>query len=319
MDHEQAREESMSLKSQRRFIVIGRVGDNSLHDRWIAGGSGERTWDLQLNAYGHDLSRIQNGDLPPVVDRGTKWDSIFRHFSSNPQLLDQYEFIMLPDDDVIMNVDDINRIFEIVVEHDLVMAQPSLSLNSYISYPILLQSSHFKLRYTNFVESMACCIKSSYLRQILPMFERHYTGWGTDLVWGLLMRDPAFRVAVIDEVSMTHTRPLYTGSLYSTFAERNTDPRQEVGTILSYFENAPKAMLVYGGVLRGGRNVGAAETRLRNGLSLLTSATRSRLPIATARAGSAMLLRIVSYLGYRPEQLRPVSGTGAEHWCTSVQ
>jgi hypothetical protein len=309
----------MSMKSQRRFLVVGRVGDKSLHQEWIRGGRNERTWDLQLNAYGHDLSKIQNGDLPPIVDRGTKWDSIFRYFSSNPELLSQYEYIMLPDDDVLMAPDDFNRVFEIVVEHDLILAQPSLSLDSYISYPILLQSRQFKLRYTNFIESMACCIKSSYLRQILPMFERHFTGWGTDLVWALLMRDPTFRVAVIDEVSMKHTRPLYTGSLYSVFAERKIDPRLEIKSIFSYFENAPKAMLIYGGILRNGRVVGEAEARLRNGLSLLAVTPFSELPLATARMGAAMLLRIVSYYGYRPEQLRPVRGSAAEHWYTCRQ
>ncbi|MPR12562.1 DUF707 domain-containing protein [Microvirga tunisiensis] len=306
----------MSIKSRRRFLVVGRVGDKSLHDNWIAEGSSERSWDLQLNAYGHDLSRIQNGDLPLVVDRGTKWDSIFRYFSSNPELLDLYEYVMLPDDDVIMSADDINRVFEIVVEHDLTIAQPSLSLDSYISYPILLQSKQFRLRYTNFIESMACCIKSSYLRQILPIFERHFTGWGTDLIWALLMKDPTFCAAVIDEVSMKHTRPLYTGPLYSAFSEHKIDPSIEVSNILSCFDNAPKAMLIYGGILRDGRAVSDAEARIRNGLGLLAAASRSKLPYATARMGAATILRIISYYGYRPERLRPVSGSEAERWCT---
>jgi hypothetical protein len=96
-------------ETSRSFLVIGRVGDNSLHKNWIADVSCDRNWDLQLNADGTDEARVQDGDLPTVIDRGTKWDSIVRHLKRHPELLDRYAYIMIPDDDLLMQTRDINR------------------------------------------------------------------------------------------------------------------------------------------------------------------------------------------------------------------
>jgi hypothetical protein len=298
-------------KASRKFLVIGRVGDNSLHKNWIADTSCNRNWDLQLNAYGKDETRIQDGDLPTVIDRGTKWDSIVRHLKGNPELLDRYAYIMMPDDDLLMQTRDINRLFEIAVEYDLSLAQPTLSIPSYMCFPILLRCPQFKLRYCNFLESQACCVKSSYLKMLLPMFEKYPTGWGIDLIWTMLMKEPAFCAALIDEVPMTHTRPLFSGPLYDALANKRSDPSRELAAVTGSFTNLPGAMIVYGGVLKSGRQVGGSVARLLNGLYLLSVAHKSKLPLDTARMGAAMLLRIITRIGYRPIQIHPANASAA--------
>ncbi|MDI7862354.1 DUF707 domain-containing protein [Rhizobiaceae bacterium n13] len=300
--------EAQRCSESRRFLVLARVGDKSLHKSWLTDAPVSRTWDLQLNAYGKNESLFRDGDLPTVFDNGTKWDSIARHFRAHPDLFDRYDYIMLPDDDLLMKAADINRLFEIAVEHDLTMAQPALTLESYLSYPILLRMPGFRLRYSTFLEAMACCIKSSYLRSLLPLFERH-SSWGTDLVWGLLMENPAFRAAIVDEVPMTHTRPLYTGPLYDTLAERRVDPRDEVRVFTASFENLPPGMQIYGGYLANGRRVGPFEVRIRNAIGLLNIAGRSKLRFNSYRMGFALLMRAFTRLRYRPEQLRAVAGS----------
>ncbi|MEZ2126348.1 MULTISPECIES: DUF707 domain-containing protein [unclassified Sinorhizobium] len=293
----------------RRFLVLARVGDKSLHKGWLTDSSVLRTWDLQLNSYGKDESLFQDGDLPTVFDYGTKWDSIVRHFRARPELFDRYEYIMLPDDDLLLKAADINRLFEIAVQYDLTMAQPAMTLESYFSYPIILRMPGFRLRYSTFLESMACCIKSSYLRSILPIFERHYSGWGTDLVWALLMKDPAFRAAIVDEVPMTHTRPLYTGPIYNTLAAAKVDPSEEVRRVRASFDNLPPGMQVYGGYLADGRRVGPFWARIRNAIGLFSVAGRSRTPYLAYRMGCGLLMRAFTRLRYRPEQLRAVAGS----------
>lgn len=292
-----------------RFLVLARVGDSSLHRSWIADTSVRRNWDLQLNSYGKEIDRFQDGDLPTVFDYGTKWDSIARHFKAHPDLLDRYDYIMLPDDDLLLEPFGINRLFEIAEQYDLTMAQPAMSIESYMSYAIVLRMPRFRLRYSTFLESMACCIKSSYLRTLLPMFERHYTGWGTDLVWTLLMEDPAFRAAIVDEVPMTHTRPLYSGPMYSTYAKQKIDPRAEIEKMTGCFENMPPGMQVYGGYLADGTRVGPFRTRMLNALGLIRVARRSKLPKVSARMALALVLRAFTRAGYLPEQLRAVPGS----------
>lgn len=295
----------------KRFLVVGRVGDKSLHKSWIADTTCERNWDLQLSSYGFDQSLVQDGDLPPVFDKGMKWDRIARHFMDAPELLDRYDYIMLPDDDLVMEARDINRLFEIMVEHDLTLGQPALSLDSYFAYPVLLRSPQFRLRYSSYLECMSCCFKSSYLKLLLPIFEKHYTGWGFDLIWTMMMKDPAFRSAIIDEVPMTHTRPLHSGPLYGMFADKGMDPHKEIEVLTGSFTNFPNAMIVYGGVLKSGRRVGDAMTRLISGLHLLFVAFRSKHPYAVARVGAVTLLRIFTKMGWRPRQLQPNENASA--------
>ncbi|NHO53724.1 hypothetical protein GOB87_07065 [Acetobacter estunensis] len=108
---------------------------------------------------------------------------------------------------------------------------------------------------------------------------------------------------------MTHTRPLYSGPIYNTFAKDKIDPHEEVRELMSAFENHPGSMEVYGGYLRNGRRVSAFETRMRNAIGLFAIAGNSKLPWNTFRMGCAMLVRAFTKMRYRPEQLRPLSGT----------
>ncbi|WP_140986293.1 DUF707 domain-containing protein [Asticcacaulis tiandongensis] len=299
-------------KSSRRFLVLGRVGDSSLHKHWLEGlAASDRTWDLVLNAFGKDSERVQDGDLPTVFDYGTKWDSIVRYFKANPHLFDQYDYVMFPDDDVLMNAADINRVFEITSTCGLTMAQPSLTHDCYFTFPVLLSDPQFSYRYTSYIESMACCMKSSYFRTLIPMFERHYTGWGTDQIWTMLMDAPAYKAAIIDEVRMVHTRPLYTGPLYKSYSQ-GIDPRQELIILTQSFTNLPKGMHIYGGVLKNGRHINATETRLRFVLNLVKLAFRTHCPIFILRAALVMFLRIFTHAKYKPETLKVRPGSAID-------
>ncbi len=294
----------MMPQTSRRFLVIGRVGGKSLHKSWIEDSSCTRTWDLQLNAYGDAAAQIADADLPTVIDQGTKWDSLARHFRANPELLERYEYVMLPDDDLLMTASGINRIFEVAVEQDLTIAQPAMSIDSFVSYPVLMQCPGFDLRYTNHLECMSPCIKTSYMKTLLPIIEKYVCGWGADHIWALLMKDPPFKAAVIDEVTMTHTRAFYTGTLYDSFAKQGVNPFDEVKVVTALFENFPKRTVVYGGILSNGKVVGNTQVQLRNGAYLVSCALKTRTPYKIFRKGVGMLLQVFTQASYRPAQLR---------------
>ena len=302
----------------KRFLVIGRVGGKSLHENWVAETSCTRTWDLQLNAYGDTASKIADVDLPTVIDQGTKWDSLARHFRANPELLDRYEYVMLPDDDLLMAASGINRIFEVAVTHDLTIAQPAMSMDSFVSYPVLMQCPGFQLRYTNHLECMSPCIKTSYMKVLLPIIEKYVCGWGADHIWALLMQDPPFKAAVIDEVTMTHTRAFYTGTLYDSFAKQGVNPFDEAKVVTALFENFPKRTVVYGGILEDGRTVGNTQVQLRNGAHLVLSALRTRTPYKIFRKGVGMLLQVLTESSYRPVQLK-LKKTAVDSWVTPAE
>lgn len=289
------------MSSSRDYLVFVRVGKKSLHRDWLK-GPGERTWDIQYSQYDDDPDIGQGGDLPLSVDKGTKWDSIYRYLMANPALLDRYRYIAFMDDDLVFTKQSLNRYFEICEEHELLLAQPSLHPDSYFCYAILMQCPHTKLRYTNFVECMATAIRTDYLRSFLPHLSRVVSGWGMDRIWAVTMPEPAFRTAVIDEISMVHTRPHAAGTsdVYKAFSQGSLSPSAEMESIIASYEGIPDKMLVYGALDRDGTKIGATRAQTLNGVSLIANFWRYRHPLRALRTALGMFVRAVTQAGYQP-------------------
>ncbi|MDX2275113.1 MAG: DUF707 domain-containing protein [Hyphomonadaceae bacterium] len=283
-------------------LVFARVGDRSLHKTWITPAD-QRNWDVQLSAFGADMDRVQDGDLPLSIDRGTKWDSIARYFEANPAIVEAYDYFLFPDDDLLFPAGGIDRLFAICASYELDVAQPALDLESYLSYPITSQCTDFDLRFTNYVETMTPCFSRRQLKLVLPLLQKFPTGWGADLAWTMLSDQPAFKAAVVDAVPITHTRPQFAGDIYKTYEKYGMDPRADLSNIQTTYQNLPDKMLVYGAVDHNGRKVGAFEAQMRNGISLLTRARASRAPRMLLRTGIGMCLRSVTQANYRPQHL----------------
>ena len=294
--------------------MLGRVGDSSLHERWIADTSVERNWDLQLSAFGKDLDRVQQGDFPVEHQLGTKFSSAVLFFKKYPELLDTYEYIVPMDEDVDMGASEINRLFEIAKAHDLIISQASMTLESYISHHILVQVPGLTLRYCNFIETMAPCIRSDYLKFLLPMLEHHHSGWGIDYVWASLMPHPEEKAAIIDAVSMTHTRPVRSGKFYDLLRDMQISPEGEVSGLLANFERPRDVMHVYGGFRTDGSRISAAEARLRSAAHLAASLPVLRKPLKAVRTAAGLVYRAATSSGYRPPVYVPRPGSNAATW-----
>jgi hypothetical protein len=264
---------------------------------------------LQLSTYDDKRTDLEGGDFPLSVDTGTKWDSVCRHLRANPDLLDRYQYIMFPDDDLLFEPNGISNLFDIMVANDLDIAQPSLLPSSHISYPVTAHCPAFLLRYANYIEPMCPIIRSDYLRTLLPVLDRWPTGWGQDDIWTMMMSKPAYRAAFIDASPVLHTRPLYSGAVYKTFEKLGMNPEGDLKEIRSSFRGLPQPKLIYGGITRGGRKIGGIGANIRNGLHLLRIASAMRTPRDPRRVGFGMLLRTVTQFGYRPMQLEKVVGT----------
>lgn len=291
------------MHQSRQNLVFVRVGKNSLHRDWLT-GDGDRNWDLQLSQYDDDPHVGKGGDLPLSVDKGTKWDSVYRYLRANPEVMDRYRYIAFMDDDLVFSKADLNRYFDICAEHDLYLAQPSLHHRSYFCYPILLRCNLTKLRYTNFVECMAAAISTEYLKTFVPRMASIKSGWGMDRIWTFTMPDPAYRSAIIDEISMVHTRPHATGGIYKQFDRNALTPSAEMERLIRSYEGIPDKMLIYGGIDRRNRPIGATGAQILNGLTLVAGSWRYRYPMAALRSGLGMLVRAATQADYRPTPAR---------------
>ena len=107
------------------------------------------------------------------------------------------------------------------------------NIREYISYKILMQEHPTRkkaVRYTNFVEIMCPLLKNFVLKKMFKLMDNDIvqSGFYLDTIWSHMVRYK--RVAVIDYISVIHTRPV------GTFTKRKTgnykvitiDPKKEV-------------------------------------------------------------------------------------------
>ncbi len=214
------------VNEQRKNLVIVRAGDNSLHPEWLA-GEADRSWDIVVNYYGADPELYRQPGVTRIDSKGAKWPALHDLIMAHPQFLADYDYIWLPDDDLRTTKDQIDKLFVLCRTHDLGVAQPALTWNSHYGHLTTLQNHRYRLRFTNYVEVMAPCFAARVLRQALPLLNFNLSGWGLDFVWPKLVENPERQIAIIDDVTVWHTRPVG-GPNYKALKERGVSPWDEL-------------------------------------------------------------------------------------------
>lgn len=250
----------MKLPEASKNLVIVRAGKSSLHGGWVADKSIDRNWDIVVSYFDKDCFTAHtaaDGDVPVYIEGG-KWDGIFTTIR-DIENIDQYDYVWLPDDDIETDCKTVNRMFEMMQEYELSIAQPSLSSDSYFSALHVVQCDDFILRHTNFVEIMIPCLRKDVLLQMLPDFEFTLSGFGLDSVWHRLDAVDDNRAAILDDISVRHTRPL--GSqLRSKVIDQGTTPRAEGVILRSKYDMVPMVFpLTYQAIDKDGVTV--SDTR----------------------------------------------------------
>lgn len=219
-------------------LIISPTGENSLVKEWV---KETPNFDLVLLCYDNNEEKasIFKQYTPHVfIGKGEKFHLIKSFILENIDFISKYQYIWLPDDDVNISTLDINRLFKTAKEYNLILCQPSM--NGYVSHNITLPVKNNTLRYTNFVEVLAPLFNLETLLKVYQTFDLNYSGWGYDYLWPYLLGYPRDKIAVIDNITMTHTCPV--GSNYSRFP---IDPGIEMGTILQKYNINPNP-IVYG-------------------------------------------------------------------------
>lgn len=209
----------------RRNLVIVRAGDTSLHPHWLSAPNG-RSWDMIVSYFGDSPDMFRSSDVIRLDAKGPKWKGIHSVLAKNPDLFQNYDYIWLPDDDLECQPTAIEKLFDSMRRYDLLLGQPALTPQSYFSWCITLQNPMTRIRYVNFIETMAPCFHSSLLLKCLPLLEGQIGGWGLDWVWPKFAGPSPDRVAIIDSAAITHTRP-FGGPNYAFFKNSGLSPIQE--------------------------------------------------------------------------------------------
>ena len=117
----------------------------------------------------------------------------------------KYDFIGFMDDDLVTDIDNMNKAIHTAYYHSAAAFQLSVTPDSDIFWPILVQKPGVVIAYTNFIEVMGMFISTRMIPRCRELWDQYdiYTGWGFDKVLCDLMDESAM---VIHCSSMYHPK-----------------------------------------------------------------------------------------------------------------
>jgi hypothetical protein len=89
-----------------------------------------------------------------------------------------------------------------------------------------VHSPSFSARFTDFVELMGPVFSRRFLERCLPTFDANLSGWGLSFVWPRMLGEGLQRCAIIDDATVTHTRP-FGGPTYDLLRRLGRNPLDE--------------------------------------------------------------------------------------------
>lgn len=194
----------MSLKVKN--LVIVRAGDNSLHPFWMSGE--KRNWELFVSYYGK-LSGTYKGSYDYFHRfKGSKWEGVADLMHHHKDLIQAYDNIWIPDDDILTDCKTINRFFDLHNYFGFGISQPALTLGSYLSHYITLRHHFSAARETNFVEIMMPCFSKASFNLVVHTFSENSSGWGLEWLWSDISKHNNISLGIVDSTPMFHTRPV---------------------------------------------------------------------------------------------------------------
>lgn len=234
-----------------RNLVIVRAGDKSLHRGWGADDP-NCEFDLIVSYFGSDPSAFRLPLENRVDYKGGKWDGIHALLSQQPELLDRYQYVWLPDDDLEADRATIEAMFANMRRLGLHIGQPSLTLDSYYSHLPFLHCRSFEFRLVDTIEIMAPCLRADVAAKMLPLFKHSMSGFGLDLLWTRLAEENRGTSAVFDALPVRHTRPVG-AHLKTAMLESGRTPDKEYRQLASQYGFGELFPLSYEAVDRKGR------------------------------------------------------------------
>jgi hypothetical protein len=217
----------------RKNLIIACSGDDSLHLSWF---SNDRKYDLCVIYYGNnDLvyeSYKKKSDFS-FKYKGEKYHLIKQIIENEEIIISNYDYIWLPDTDILISVESINQLFTIAEKYKLSICQPSM--DGYVSHLITQPIPNNILRYTSFVEILAPLFDLQTFLNLKYTFDCNVTSHALDFVWPKLLNYPENKIAIIDEVVMTHTKPI--GGNYERYS---VHPHEDFVNTMKKFELDPK-------------------------------------------------------------------------------
>ena len=194
-------------------------------DLWFAEG---RNYDILVNNWGDsDFFRDRNPELYFEI-KEHKFRTLVKLYVNHFRLLGKYDYVMCPDPDLKIKVNDINRMFDIAKHYSLDLCQPSIT--GHLNHPPLapVDNKNILIRHMNLIEPMCPIFSRKAMFSCLWTFYLSYSAWGLDFVWPIIVaNDKTSNVGVINNISVEHTRPCVSQDTIFPNGKKAWDEHQE--------------------------------------------------------------------------------------------
>ena len=143
-------------------------------------------YDLYVIYYGNnDTNYAKYKDCVKFIEKrkGSKFQNFKYFYDKYPDVIKQYDYFFILDDDITINVAGINKMFEIAQSYKLSICGPSFLPGSKISHDVTKHNPALKLAYTNFVEVNTPLFSKAALEKLMKVLPPELIGWGIDYLY----------------------------------------------------------------------------------------------------------------------------------------
>ena len=165
-------------------FVFSSVGNNTNFDSLWTGSN--MNYDIYVIYYGDNEQIYQK--YKSVVKfikkrKGSKFQN-FKYFYENYiNIIEKYDRFFILDDDIIFNVKDINKMFDISKNYNLDICGPSFKQGSIADHWNTKHKPNTLLTYTNFVEVNVPLFNKKSIHNLMRKIDDTLIGWGIDFLY----------------------------------------------------------------------------------------------------------------------------------------
>jgi hypothetical protein len=164
-------------------------------------------WDVEQRWLSLGKSQPDSDMAPFTVQIADTFSPKFLLLNQLLKRIDLYDFeyVIVSDDDIQLPTGFVDRYLAMVCRHDLAVAQPARTHDSYIDHWFVEQLDGIDARRTRFVEiGPLFSLHRSAFDYFLPFDEASPMGWGNDFVWPVLAEKHGLRMGIVDAVPVAH-------------------------------------------------------------------------------------------------------------------
>ena len=227
-------------RTLKDYLIIINIGNNISFIEKCELFNKHRNYDICVNFWGNDENiknnLYKNSDYFYQFKDGYL-NNLYLILKDNFWL--NYNYIGKMDDDLIINYNKINYLFNVSKKYNLDITQPSFKDNVNLVYKCFKDNPRKIFTYSNFIEIQFPIFKKIILKNtIFPLIKdfiinfNFKSGWGLDAVWSSV---PNIKKAIIQGINCEHCKPVNPGHEDSYYKKFNIDPFFEAKTFCNKY------------------------------------------------------------------------------------